>query len=232
MYKDHRIVCIIPARGGSKGLPGKNIRDFFGRPLISHTICQALISKYIDRTLVSTDSKRIAGIAKTAGAEVPFIRPKRLATDRCGTIDALLHAVDWMEHKAKYDFDIVVLLHANTPLRITKDIDNCIIQLVKEKAENVFSVTASHRNPYFNMAELKEGWAVQAKKGNFASRQVAPAVFDLNSSIYVWWKDVLKDKKRVFLRKSSIYVMPKERSIDIDDIFDWKIAELFYREGR
>lgn len=226
MYKGNRIVCIIPARGGSKGLKGKNIKDLLGKPLIAYSIEQARESKYIDRIIVSTDSLEISDIAKLYGADVPFIRPEELATDNSNTIDVLLHAVDWLEKNEKYLFDILVLLHATTPLRSVEDINNCIELLVEKNADNVFSVMEAHRNPYFNMVEVgDDGIVTLVKKGDYTTRQSAPKVYDMNASIYVWWKDVLKDERKIFLKKSHIYVMPKERSIDIDDDLDFKIAE-------
>jgi CMP-N-acetylneuraminic acid synthetase len=212
-------------------LPGKNIKDFFGRPLIAYTIDQALASKYVDRVIVSTESKKIADVAVGCGAEVPFLRPKRLASDKSGTIDVLLHVIKCVEREDGRDYDTVLLLHANTPLRATGDIDNCITRLFESGAENLFSVTEAHRNPYFNMARIdKNGWAKIVNKGDFVSRQAAPRMYDLNSSIYVWRKDALKKKRGVFLAKSAVYVMPKERSVDIDDRFDWEIAKLFFKK--
>lgn len=226
MFDKHKIVCVIPARGGSKGLPRKNLKLLAGKPLIAYTIGQALQSQYIDRTIVSTDDREIADISRQHGAEVPFLRPADLAGDHVATIDVLLHAVQWLEEQEKYDFDILVLLHATTPLRSVNDINSCIKMLVETKADNVFSVTEAHRNPYFNMVEADEqGIATLAKKGDFTTRQSAPKVYDMNASIYVWWKDVLKNEKKIFLKKSLIYIMPKERSIDIDDDFDFKVAE-------
>ena len=105
MYKSSKILCIIPARSGSKGLPGKNIKRLLGKPLLYYTIKQARRSKYIDRVIVSTDSKKIAGLAKRFGAEIPFMRPKGLARDNSSGIDVLLHAVDWMEKKVRYKFN-------------------------------------------------------------------------------------------------------------------------------
>jgi len=226
MYKDHVVVCVIPAKGGSKGLPGKNIKMFCGKPLIAHTIEQAKQSKYIDRVIVSTEAEEIAQISLEYGAEVPFIRPMELAGDSVATIDVLIHAINWLEYKEQYPFKILVLLHVTTPLRSVEDIDNSIALLVEEKADNIFSVAEAHRNPYFNMVELnKSGYAALVKQGNFATRQAARLVYDMNSSIYVWWKEILKEKKKIFLYKTIIYVMPKERSIDIDDDLDFKIAE-------
>jgi len=226
MYKDHVVVCVIPARGGSKGLPGKNIKMFCGKPLIAHTIEQARQSKYIDRVIVSTEAKEIAQISLEYGAEVPFIRPMKLAGDNASTVDVLLHAINWLENVDRYAFDITLLLHTTTPLRSVEDIDNSIMLLVEENADNVFSVADAHRNPYFNMVEEgSDGFIRLVKEGCFSTRQAAPKVYDMNASIYVWWKNGLKEGKKIFLKKTKAYVMPKERSIDIDDDLDFRVAE-------
>jgi len=231
MYKGNTILCVIPARGGSKGLPGKNIKDLAGRPLIAHSIEQAKRSRYVDRVIVSTDSGEIADIARSFGADVPFLRPAELATDTSSTIDVLLHAMDWMEMKENFAFDILLLLHATTPLRSVIDIEQCIELLVDKDADNVFSVTEAHRNPYFNMVEVTEnGRIALVKEGRCMTRQSAPTVYDMNSSVYAWWTEVLKQKKGLFLPKTSIFVMPKERSIDIDDLLDFRIAEMLLKE--
>ena len=230
MYKNKRVVCIIPARGGSKGLPGKNIKMFLGKPLIAQSIKQAKDSGLIDRIIVSTDDKKIADISKKYGAEVPFARPKYLAQDKSSTMDVLLHAMECLKGDG-YLFDILVLLHATAPLRSVEDINNCIKLLVNQKVANVFSVTEAHRNPYFNMVEVVRGKVRLVKEGRFSSRQQAPKVYDMNSSIYVWWKDVLKNKKMIFLKNSRIYLMPKERSVDIDNNLDFKIAKMLVKNG-
>ncbi len=232
MYRGKSVLCIIPARAGSKGLPGKNIKNLHGKPLIAYTIEQAKNSKYIDRVIVSTESLDIADISRKYGAEVPFRRPAKLATDKSNIMDVLIHAIAWMKKKERADFDIVVLLHVTSPLRTSKDIDKCIEILVKKQADNVFSVTEAHRNPYFNMVEInKDGKVGLVKKGRFINRQAIPKVFDMNASIYVWWKDILMKKKSSFLKNSRIYVMPKEKSVDIDDYLDFKIAEMFLIEN-
>lgn len=232
MYKDHVVVCVIPARGGSKGLPGKNIKMFCGKPLIAHTIEQAKQSRYIDRAIVSTEDEEITRISLEHGAEVPFIRPIELAGDSVATLDVLLHAINWFENEDQYLFDILVLLHVTTPLRSVEDIDKSITLLVEEKADNIFSVAEAHRNPYFNMVEIKKnGYVALVKKGNYTTRQESPLVYDMNSSIYAWWKELLKEKKNIFLEKSIIYIMPKERSIDIDDDLDFRIAEYLQMNG-
>ena len=226
MYKSKKILCIIPARGGSKGLPGKNGKSLLGKPLIAYTIEQAKNCRYLDRVVVSTEDKSIAAVAKKFGAEVPFLRPKRLAKDKSSTIDVLLHAMDWMENKEKFAFDILVLLHVTTPLRSVEDIKKSVELLFNDNADNVFSVTEAHRNPYFNMVEInKAGKVSLVKKGSYGDRQSAPSVFDMNSSIYVWRKDALRKSKSLFFRNTRIYIMPKERSIDIDDELDFRISE-------
>lgn len=231
MYKDNVILCVIPARGGSKGVPGKNIKPIAGKPLIAYTIEQAQKSKYIDRVIISTEDKQIADVAKEFNAEVPFIRPEELAADNSSMMDVLAHAIKWMEEEAKFKFDILVLLHVTTPLRTTEDIDNCIKLLVEEGADNVFSVTESYRNPYFNMVEVSKDQKVTlVKEGNFVTRQSAPDVFDMNASIYVWWKDIFKTEKGLFLKKTRIYPMPRERSVDIDEPLDFRIAEMLLRD--
>ncbi|MFH2047114.1 MAG: acylneuraminate cytidylyltransferase family protein [Pseudomonadota bacterium] len=227
MISKHRVVCVIPARGGSKGVPRKNIKKLADKPLIAYTIEHALQSRYIDRTIVSTEDKEIADISKQYGAEVPFLRPESLAGDEAATVDVLLHAINWLEEEEKYNFDILVLLHTTTPLRAVKDIDSSIEMLLGTKADNVFSVTEAHRNPYFNMVEISPNGKVHlSKKGTFSSRQSAPKVYDINASIYVWWKELLKKEGKIILENSHIYIMPKSRSIDIDDNIDFKIAEM------
>lgn len=233
MYEHHRVLGIIPARGGSKGLPGKNIKELAGKPLIAYTIAQAQASRYIDRILVSTDSPRIAEVARRHNAEAPFMRPPDLANDKTGMLAVLLHAIEWLEHHAQSRYDIIVLLQVTSPLRETEDIDNCIALLVEKNAENVFAVTPSHTNPYFTMVEIDENGKVRpVKSSNAQTRQSAPSVFEINGAVYVWWTDVLQQQQQTLLDKSHIYIMPKERSIDIDDSLDFNIASMILHEKR
>lgn len=229
MYQKHKVACVIPARGGSKGVPRKNVLPLCGLPLIAHTIKQALQSKHIDRLLVSTDDDEIARIARQYGAEVPFVRPLELSGDHVSSEDVVLHALQWLEN-AGHGFDIIVKLLATSPLRTPEDIDACISLLEREKADNVFSVTPAGRNPYFNMVEIHNGKVVQVKPGTFASRQTAPPVYDLNASIYVWWADVFKRTPALFLDRTRVYIMPRERSVDIDDAIDFKLVQLIMEE--
>ena len=202
---------------------------FCGKPLIAHTIEQAKQSKYIDRVIVSTEATEIVRISLEYCAEVPFLRPMELAGDSSSTVAVLLHAINWLECTEQYAFDILVLLHVTTPLRNVEDIDNSIALLVEENADNVFSVADAHRNPYFNMVEEdKDGFIKLVKEGNYLTRQAAPKVYDMNASIYVWWKEIFKKKRELFSKKTKIYIMPKERSMDIDDGLDFLIAEFLY----
>lgn len=225
MYKNHKILCIIPARGGSRGLARKNVLEICGKPLIAYSIEQALSCSYIDKVLVSTEDEEIARISKSYGADVPFMRPAELAQDDTSSLDVLLHGINRLENEGQ-EFEIVVMLHATSPLRAVEDIDSCIAKLVEEDAENVFSVSLSYRNPYFNMVEVVGEKVVQVKAGNYSSRQSAPSVYDLNASVYVWWKDVFKKKQSYYYEGSKFYIMGKERSVDIDDEIDFELVRL------
>lgn len=220
-----RALCVIPARGGSKGVPGKNTRPLRGKPLIAYTIQQALASRNVDRVVVSTDSPAIADAALAAGAEVPFMRPAELATDTAGTIEVVLHAMEWVRKEEGRPYDVVVLLHATAPLRSVQDIDS-VIGLLDRSVDNVISVTEAHSNPYFNMVEAAPDGTVRlVKAGTFLTRQSAPAVFEVNGSIYAWWWDALVRSRSVFSGRTLAYVMPRERSVDIDDETDFILAE-------
>lgn len=232
MYKGKNILCIIPARGGSKGLPGKNTKILSGKPLIAYSILQARASRFIDRIIVSTDSRRIAAIARRYGAEVPFMRPSSLARDNSPTIPVLRHAVKTFSSTG-YKPDIVLLLHVTTPLRNTADIDACIKLLDDTGAENVFSVTDARRNPYFNMVEIRGGKVGLVKNGDFGARQQAPEVYDMNSSIYAWeTSSLMKLRPSCFNPNTRIYKMPPERSVDIDGLLDFKIAEMLLSDKK
>jgi CMP-N,N'-diacetyllegionaminic acid synthase len=232
MYNEHKILCIIPARSGSKGIPGKNTKPLCGKPLIAYSIEQALKTEFIDRTIVSTDDEMIAKISRDFGAETPFIRPAQLATDGASTLDVLLHTIEWCKTNENLFYDIILLLHTTSPLRSIGDIRKCIEILVDQNADNVFSVTPASNNPYFNMVEAKEDNRVAlVKEGDFSSRQSAPPVYDMNSSIYTWWADRLVKKKSLYLKKTRIHIMPRERSIDIDEPLDFRIADLIMKES-
>jgi CMP-N,N'-diacetyllegionaminic acid synthase len=227
-----KIVCTICARGGSKGVPGKNIRPLGGKPLIVHSIEKAQKCRLIDKIVVSTDSPQIAEIAKNAGAEVPFMRPAELATDTAPKLAVIKHAVRFLEEKQGYRPDIIVDLDPTSPLRTVRDIEGCIGLIKDEGADNVFSVIKAHRNPYFNMVEVVNGRVqlVKCLSSALVRRQDAPPVYDMNASIYAWKRDVLMNNDTLFLEWTRIYEMP-DWARDIDGEIDFKFVEYLFKEG-
>jgi CMP-N-acetylneuraminic acid synthetase len=188
MLNNYKVLALIPARGGSKGLPGKNIKPLLGKPLIAWTIEQAMASKYVDKVIVSTDDEEIAEVAKNYGAEVPFLRPKELAKDDSPTIDAILHALNFFSKKGE-DFNLLALLEPTSPLRDTEDIDRCIrVLLDNEQAESIVSVCQLEgTHPEFNVIINDKGYIRKALDNttnfNVIRRQ------DLKN-IYFWFFDV------------------------------------------
>lgn len=233
MYKGNKVLTTITARGGSKGIPRKNIKEIDGKPLIAYTIEQAKNSYWIDRVVVSTDDEEIREVAIRFGAEVPFLRPKEFATDEISRIPALTHAIDQAEDVWGEKFDILVDLLPTSPLRDIEDIEKAVNLLIESKAKSILSVTEANRNPYFNMVEVdSRGFAFLSKrpKKPIMSRQAAPKVYDMNGCIFVMWiKDFLKEKI-FFTDKTKLYIMPKERSLDIDDPLDFEIMEFLLKK--
>lgn len=224
-----KILITICARGGSKGVKGKNIRLLNGKPLIYYTIKQALEWNKAAHIIVTTDSKEIADIAIACGAEVPFMRPKNLAADTSPTLPVLTHALLESEKIFKTKFDTLIDLPVTAPVRSVKDLENAYKLFKKKNPKNLVTVTPSHRNPYFNMLEVeKNGRVKYSKAGNFTRRQDAPEVYDMNNSIYIYQSDYLRDEK-IKLDKISddtiAYVMDPITSIDIDTETDFKILE-------
>lgn len=229
LESSENILITICARGGSKGVKGKNIRRLNGKPLIYYTINQALEWGRASRIIVTTDSKEIAQIALECGAEVPFMRPKNLATDTSPTLPVLTHALLESEKIFKTKFDVVIDLPVTAPIRSIKDLENAYKLFKKKNPKNLVTVTPSHRNPYFNMLEVeKNGRVKYSKAGNFTRRQDAPEVYDMNNSIYIYNSDYLRDDKAKLDKISDdtiAYVMDSITSIDIDTETDFKILE-------
>lgn len=227
-------IATICARGGSKGLPGKNIRLFAGRPLIAHSIAQALACPGIAGVYVSTDDPAVAEIARASGAQVPYLRPAELATDAAPKLPVIQHLVAYLEGQGAR-IDRIVDLQPTSPLRTVADIEGALA--VPGDAGLVVSVTPAHDNPYFNLAEVQPDGSLRLSKGDGQGRrQDAPAVYALNGSIYVWRRDALAHAALHGLWSVRVapYVIPRKRSVDIDDLDDFDHAEwLFARqEGR
>jgi CMP-N,N'-diacetyllegionaminic acid synthase len=221
MYKDHRFLAVVPARGGSKGVPRKNVRMLAGKPLIAWTIEQAFHSRYIDRVIVSSEDEEICQVAKQSGAEVPFVRPAELASDTASGVDVLCHAVE----NAGADYDYVVLLQPTSPLRESTDIEAAIEFCVSRAAKSVVSVTEATKSPYW-MYQMKEGGELISFVENAASnRQQLPQSYALNGAVYVLEVAALLATRKVLDEQTLGYVMPAERSYDIDRETDFLICE-------
>jgi CMP-N,N'-diacetyllegionaminic acid synthase len=220
-----KTIASICARGGSVGVPGKNIRFLQGKPLIAHTIEQALSIKSIDAVYVSTDSPEIAEVARQYGALVPYLRPAELATSNAAKVPVIQHLCDWVSCNAG-GFDRVVDLDPTSPLRTIEDIEACL-SLLDEGTDAVITAFESEKNPYFNMVEQKPDGnigLVCQPAGMVVARQQAPHVYSMNASIYVWHRHTLS--KGLWSGRLKLHVMPRERSIDIDSPLDFAIVEM------
>jgi N-acylneuraminate cytidylyltransferase len=223
-----RTVATICARGGSKGLPGKNIRMFAGRPLIAHTVAHALNCAEVDAVYVSTDDELIADAARAAGAIVPYMRPAELATDDAGKLPVIEHLVNYLERQGEA-VARVVDLQPTSPLRESADISGAL--RARPEAQLVVSVAPAGDNPYFNLVEASADGLVHLCKGSGASRrQDVPAVYALNGSIYVWQRAALAHAALHGLWSVLVapYVMPRWKSVDIDTLEDFDYAQWLF----
>ncbi len=225
-----KILCTICARGGSKGVKNKNIKNLNGKPLIYYTIRQAKNSKVFKNIVVSTDSKKIKKISEKYGADCWFKRDKELSNDNASKILVIKDALKKSEKYYNQKFDYVVDLDVSSPLRKVSDIRNSIKDFIKRKYDNLFSVCISRKSPYFNIIEKKNNkFGLIKKKKNFFSRQKLPLTYDLNASIYIWKREILLRSNSLFNKKTGIYLMPEIRSFDIDSITDFKIVSSLMR---
>lgn len=215
---------VITARGGSKGLPGKNIKSLNGKPLICYSIDLARGFVQDDSICVSTDDKNIIRVVEEYGLSVPFTRPAELASDTATSEDVIKHAWNFYKEKNK-NYDCIVLLQPTSPFRKTADIKACL-DLYKADLDMVVSVKESHANPYINLfEESKSGFLVKSKDGNFTRRQDCPKAYMYNGSVYVINPISLLSKKMNEFRSVKKYVMDDNHSIDIDTQSDWDYAE-------
>jgi CMP-N,N'-diacetyllegionaminic acid synthase len=227
------VLCTICARGGSKGLRNKALKMIYGKPLIAYTVRQAIKSKIFTEVVVSTDSKIIQKLAKKYGAKSWFIRPKKLSNDKSAKLDAIRHAFIKSEEYFNKNFEMNIDLDITSPLRTIKDIRNSFAKFKRNKmCNNLISVCHSKKHPYFNMIEnSKNGYKVIRKKKNLFRRQDAPEVFEINASIYIFRRNALLKKNKLLNKKTIIYLMPRERSADIDDIYDFNIVKLYMKKN-
>jgi CMP-N,N'-diacetyllegionaminic acid synthase len=230
MIKGKKVVAVITAREGSKGLPNKNIKMLLGKPLIYYTIKAALGSKFIDRVIVSTDGKEIAKIAKKYGAEVPFLRPAHLATDTAHTPPVVEHAISYLEKEEGYKVDIVVTLQPTNPLRTTEHIDLGIKKFLNAKTDSLAGVKEAFPPWWlFRPKGDKIVSFIKFKKGinpYNLERQQLPKVYQPNGAVYITKRNYLKRSNSVINPKSCAYLlMDEESSLDIDTPRDFKVTE-------
>ena len=231
MIKDLRVLAVITARGGSKGVVGKNVRPISGKPLIGWTIDAANKSKYIDRLILSSDDDEIMQCARELGCEVPFVRPDHLATDEASSVDVLRHALE----EEGEGFDLMVLLQPTSPFRLAKDIDGAIERLIETEARTCITVCKAAKNPHW-MFEIEEDGRLEPilkiEPINIAKRrQDLPPVYSVNGAVYVAYVQDILIGGGLIEHGTVAHVMSAKRSLDIDDETDFKIAETLLEEN-
>ena len=220
-----KTLYVIPARGGSKGIPGKNIKPLAGKPLIEYSIDVARALANDEDICVTTDDNAIIETVERTGLKVPFVRPAELSTDQSGTYEVLLHALDFYESKGVH-YDTIVLLQPTSPFRIVDDVKACL-ELYSDDIDMVVSVKQAATNPYYNAFEIDDNGFLHISKGegNFTRRQDAPKVWEYNGAVYVINVESLRKMPLGKFTRRRMYEMSAERSIDLDTPTDWLIAE-------
>lgn len=227
-----RAFCTICARGGSKGLLGKNARDLLGKPLLAWTIDQAKQTGLFDAIAFSSDSEPLLQAALKAGADIAVKRPDVMATDTAPKLPAIRHCLEEAIARTGTTPDIFVDLDVTSPLRLPSDITGAVKMLEKTGARNVITGAPARRSPYFNLVEsTADGTVALSKTMNppVVRRQDAPHCFDMNASIYVWRVAAFLENPAVFYPDTRLFEMPEERSIDIDSDLDFTLVELLLR---
>lgn len=226
-----KILVIIPARGGSKGIPHKNIKPLAGKPLIHYTIDVARKIVHDEDICVSTDDSEIIKCVEDYGLKVPFVRPPELASDTAGTYEVLLHALNYYEQLGKH-YDIILLLQNTSPFRTDCQVNEALA-LYKSELDMVVSVKETSSNPYYNCFEEDDKGYLHISKGDgqFTRRQDAPKTYEYNGAIYVINPESLKKMPLGKFAKRVKYVMDDLHSVDLDNIIDWKFAEFVIKEG-
>lgn len=222
-------ICTICARGGSKGIKNKNIRELLGKPLIAHSILQAKNSGLFNIVAVSSDSDQILEVAKNYGADYIVKRPDELASDSAAKLPSIQHCIKQVELSTNIQFDTITDIDATSPLRTIQDLQSAVLMLEEHwEASNLISATPARRSPYFNLVEERNGYVGLSKilEQEIVRRQDAPKAYDMNASIYIWKRASFFDAKSNFTDKTIMYVMPEERSQDIDSELDFEIVKM------
>lgn len=229
MINKEKVIAIVPAREGSKRIPNKNIRHLNDKPLITYSIEAGLNSSYIDKLIVSTDSKRIAEISQACRAEVPFLRPSELASDTAGSFEVVQHALLYMLNEENAEFDYLLLLQPTSPLRTSKDIDSALELLIEKSADAIVSVCETDHSPIWTNTipdNLSMDNFVPKKHANIRSQDL-PTYYRLNGAIYITRiSQLLKERQFILSKNTFAHIMPQNRSIDIDNEIDFQLAEI------
>lgn len=226
-----RILYLIPARAGSKGLPNKNVKLLNNKPLIAYSIEFALANcKTGDELCVSTDDESVIEISEKLGVKIPFKRPQNLSSDTASTYDVIIHALSHYSKKG-LTFDAVILLQPTSPFRNVEDFQN-VIDNFDSDADMVVTVKEAKENPYFTLfEESEEGLLVKCKTGNFERRQDCPNIYAFNGSIYMIRVSSIISKKIAEFNRIKKVIMPESRSVDIDTMADWALAEYYLKSN-
>ena len=231
-----QVLAVITARGGSKGLPQKNLRPLADKPLIAHTIDAAKHARFLDRTIVSTDDEQIAALARSHGADVPFLRPAELARDETPSLPVLIHAIRWLDGNEAYRPDYVMLLQPTSPLRTAQDIDNCITLALEKDADGVVSLCQAKHHPYWMKRVEADGRVTdlllldQPLETAYSRRQDLPPGYAINGAVYLVRREILLEYQTFYTDRTYAYVMPLERSLDIDTLWDFRLAEFVLKD--
>jgi N-acylneuraminate cytidylyltransferase len=217
-----RVLAVVPARGGSKGLPRKNVLPLAGKPLLAWTLQAAQASRYLDRTILSSDDDEIIATGQQYGGDAPFKRPTQLAVDTTTTLDVVFHVLEQFPA-----FDIVVILQPTSPLRSAADIDAALEHLIDSGARSCVSVTEPDKSPYWCYGVNEQGRLAPLLDSELASRrrQDLPTAYTLNGAVYAAHVDWLKQQQGFVGTDTVAHVMPRERSLDIDTLLDMQICE-------
>ena len=229
MYKDKKILAIVPARGGSKRLPKKNLMDLAGKPLIAYSIEAAKNSQYIDDVIMSSESQEILSVAKQYGAQTPFVRPKELAEDASRSIDVVIHAIKTLTQS----YDAVILLQPTSPLRTSEDIDGAIEMFYNKHATSVIGVCEMEHSPLWANT-LDESMSMEGfldDKYNNARSQDLPVYYRINGAFYMSKTQSVLENETFFVQKNIYaYLMSQEDSVDIDTKLDFIVAQAILKE--
>lgn len=228
-----RVIGLITARGGSKGIPQKNVRPLAGKPLIAWTIEAALGSLHLERVIVSTDDEEIARVSREWGAEVPFMRPAELAEDDSPHLEVIRHALGWLESESEAEIDYLLLLQPTSPLRTSADIDEAIALCEEKDADAVVSVCRMHDHPFLSKQVTPDGRLLDfvEKPQGYLARQRLPPAYSLNGAIYMVRRNVLVERVDWYTDRTFAYIMPPERSLDIDTPWDLHLVDLILRNS-